>query len=457
MAFEKNIKSIVHFMAFPGPRLGKSAQYGEAPKKYMIDSINFIASTKFFNGIEITTIKDPEIRSEVAKLLKKYKFYITYSAQVIQLVNEDKLIARTDISSIDEIERENAVKRLKECIEEAYEIGCDQFAFISGEDPGTETGMQKRNLAMRSLLVSIEELCKYNREMAKYYKREKMKMTLETFDREPGKGFKNQLIGPSNEAKVLAYDIRNDGFDEFGLMYDLSHMFLIKSGFEGETVDVIKSLKPYLNWIHYGNNIIDKKHPLYGDYHVSMDHPDGAVTPQVVREFFPALVEVEYENGIGLEVMPIPPDQLSESVVLTGIAAFKNAAEEISVNYAIGGYRFKTRRFLPERLFYKITEERINNPDIIKTEAAKRKLRKRPYDKNIIIIAADHPARNVTRVGDDPLAMGDRQQYLGRIARCLIDSQIDGVMATPDIIDDLFILNKIFVDASGKSFMDEKS
>ncbi len=456
MALEKNIKSIVHFMAFPGPRLGRSVQLGEAPKKYLIDSINFIAGTKFYNGIEITTIKDPEIRAEVAKLLKKHKFYITYSAQPVQLINEDKLIEPTDISSVDEIERENAVKRLKECLEEAYEMGCDQFAFLSGQDPGTEQGLQKRVMATGSLLVSIEELCKYSRELAKQYKREKMKMTLEIFDREHCKGFKGQLIGPHNEAKALAHNVRNDGYEEFGLLYDLSHMFLIKSGFESENVDVIKTLKPFLNWIHIGNSVTDKKSPLYGDYHVSMDHPEGAVTPHVVRDFFTALVDVGYESGIGLEVMPIPPDQLSESVVMTGIAAFKAAAEEISVNYAIGSYRFKTRKFLPERLFYRITEERIKDPDIVKKEAAKRKQRKRPYDKNIIIIAADHPARYVTRVGDDPLAMGDRQQYLGRIARTLIDPQIDGVMATPDLIDDLMILNKIFVDAGGKSFMDEK-
>ena len=42
MAFEKNVKSIVHFMAFPGPRLGHSTMLGEAPEKYLLDSIKFL-------------------------------------------------------------------------------------------------------------------------------------------------------------------------------------------------------------------------------------------------------------------------------------------------------------------------------------------------------------------------------------------------------------------------------
>ena len=44
MAFEKNVKSIVHFMAFPGPRLGHSTMLGEAPEKYLLDSIAFLKS-----------------------------------------------------------------------------------------------------------------------------------------------------------------------------------------------------------------------------------------------------------------------------------------------------------------------------------------------------------------------------------------------------------------------------
>src|SRR5271157_1359639 len=159
MALEKNIKSLVHFMAFPGPRLGRSTQLGEAPEKYMMDSLEWIVKDKFFNGIEITLIKDAELRAKVADALKN--FHVVFSAQPIQLINEDNLISPTDISSVDEIERQNAVARLKEYIDEAVEINARGFAFLSGQDPGSASGLRQRDQAARSLVRSIDELCNY--------------------------------------------------------------------------------------------------------------------------------------------------------------------------------------------------------------------------------------------------------------------------------------------------------
>jgi DhnA family fructose-bisphosphate aldolase class Ia len=299
-------------------------------------------------------------------------------------------------------------------------------------------------------------MCQYSRDRAKKLKKEPLKMTLETFDRQALPNFKGQLIGPSSEAVRVATEVKVDaGFAEFGLLYDLSHMFLIHEGFDHEVVSVIRELAPYLNWVHLANSISDPNDPLYGDMHPGMDHPNGNVTPDVVKAFFKELVDIRFEGGIGLELMPYG-DQLSENVVMNGINSFTQGANQIVVNYAVGGYRFKTRKFLPERLFYKITEERIRNPQVAIEELKKRKRRAYPWDSNLIIIAADHPARFVTRVGDDPIGMGDRQQYLGRIARTLISNEIDGLMATPDIIEDLAILNKFFVTAGGQSFLDNK-
>jgi hypothetical protein len=418
MALETNRKSVVTFMAFPGPRLGRSAQLGEAPEKYLRDSINFIKKTGFFDAIEVTHIKDPEIRDRMAALYKKHKFHVTYCAQPVQLINEDNLIAPTDICSIDELERANAVARLKECLDEAYDIGAKQFCFLSGADP--------------------------------------MLITLESFDRDDGKNMKGQLIGPSNEARELAEIIKDeDGWQNFGLLYDLSHMFLLKNGYDHEDVSTIRMLAPYLNWIHIANSVLDKADPLYGDTHVSMDYPNGTVTPQILANFLKTLNEIHFQGGVGFEVMP-HDRQLSNSVVNIAIAAYQEAAQQIDVNYALGGYRFKTRRFLPEKIFFKIAEAKIQEPGIIMEEYEGRKQRNRPYDTNLVLIAADHPARYVTNVGTDPYMMGDRQQYIGRIVRCLIDDRVDGIMTTPDLMDDIMVLNRLFKDAGGSSFIDNK-
>ena len=456
MAFEKNVKSIVHFMAFPGPRLGNSTSLGEAPEKYLLDSIKFLKGLKYFDGIEVTHIKDPEIKTKFINAIKRFKF-ITYSAEPIQLINEDNLIEPTDISSIDELERKNAVKRLKFYLNEAYDYGAKQFTFLSGQDPGTENGLTNRKVAMGSLVKSINELCNYNKKLAKEHKTKPILMTLETFDRLDEPGCKNQLIGPSNEARELAVEMRNVyHHEEFGLLYDLSHMFLLKNGYDHEDVSVLRTIADFLNWIHIANSVSDKNDPNYGDLHVSMDYPNGNVSPEDLKEFLKILNDIEYESGIGFEYMP-RDRQLSESVVNIAIAGFEEARQQIDVNYALGSYRFKTRRFLPEKIFYMITEEKKNNIDqILAEEYRNRVKRPHPWEGNIVIIAADHPARRVTNVGSDPIAMGDRQQYLGRIIRLLMAEEIDGIMATPDIMDDLMILNYLLKQHEGSSFMDNK-
>ncbi|MBD3255738.1 MAG: TIM barrel protein [Candidatus Lokiarchaeota archaeon] len=456
MAFEKNIKSLVHFMAFPGPRLGHTTMLGEAPEKYLLDSLKFLKNLKYFDGLEVTHVKDPEVKAKFIKALKSFK-HITFAAQPIQLINEDELIASTGISSIDELERINAVNRLKWCIKEAYEYGASQFTFLSGEDPGTEQGLRTRRLATGSLIKSIDQICQFNKQVAKKLNKKPLKITLETFDRLSDEGCKNQLIGPSDEARSLAVEIRNVyDHQEFGLLFDLSHMYLLKNGYDHETVNIIRTIAPFLNWVHIANSVSDKDDPNYGDTHVSMDYPNGTVTPDDLKNFLKELKDVEFEQGIGFEYTP-RGRQLSESVVKIAIAGFEEARQQIDVNYALGSYRFKTRRFLPEKIFYMITEaKRSGIGEILEQEYKNRIKRPMPWDSNIVIIAADHPARRVTKVGTNEIAMGDRQQYLGRIVRTLMLDEIDGVMTTPDIMDDLFILNNLIKQYGGKSFLDNK-
>ncbi len=443
-------------MAYPGPRLGRSMQLGEAPEKYLVESIEYIAQDGYFNGLEITLIKDPEIRAKIAALLKKHKFYVTFAAQPIQLINEDKLIAPTDICSINELERQNAVQRLKEYIDEAFEMGASQFTFLSGEDPGTASGLRERQQATRSLVRSVNELIDYGDMKAKELKKKPLLFTLEMFDRQPGDTMKGQLVGPSNEARLLAEEIKLDNkHPNFGLMYDLSHMFLLENGFDHETPEVLYDLAPYLNWVHIANSVTDKTDPYYGDTHVSMDYPNGTVTPEILAQFVRVLNEINFIGGVGFEIMP-HGRQLSESVVNIAKSMFVEATQQITVNYALGGYRFKTRKFFPEKLFFQITQAKIDTPQIIMDQAKKRKRRQSLMESNLLIIAADHPGRYVTSVGADPIAMGDRQQYLGRIIRTLMADGIDGLMATPDIIDDVFVVNHFFEQAGGKSFLDNK-
>ncbi len=134
--------------------------------------------------------------------------------------------------------------------------------------------------------------------------------------------------------------------------------------------------------------------------------------------------------------------------------AFKRSIDN---NYDIGSYKFETKLFFPEDFFYKIIEVRLSKVnEILEKEYKNRVKRKYPWNKELVIIAADHPARGVTKIGSNNIAMGDRHIYLGRILRVLTLDQVDGIMTTPDIMDDLFILNYLFKQLEGKSFLDNK-
>lgn len=64
-------------------------------------------------------------------------------------------------------------------------------------------------------------------------------------------------------------------------------------------------------------------------------------------------------------------------------------------------------------------------------------------DGRLFIVAADHPARGALGVGTDPMAMASRYDLLQRLALALSRPGVDGVLGTPDIIDDLAVLGAL--------------
>ena len=82
--------------------------------------------------------------------------------------------------------------------------------------------------------------------------------------------------------------------------------------------------------------------------------------------------------------------------------------------------RFEPRAFLSRRVLDRITDLRVEHPEAVLEIASGRGRRPAlPPDGRLCLLAADHPARGVTAVGEDPLLMADRQDYLARIVRVL--------------------------------------
>ncbi len=125
--------------------------------------------------------------------------------------------------------------------------------------------------------------------------------------------------------------------------------------------------------------------------------------------------------------------------------------------YSIDNYQFQLDEFFPAAIKDQITEIRVDSPEVVIREAEGRKRRQTLTTKGkLTILAADHPGRRVTSSNENPLLMGDRVEYLGRILRVLTAGEVDGVMGTTDIIEELFIVNYLVKRNGGPSFLDEK-
>lgn len=99
---------------------------------------------------------------------------------------------------------------------------------------------------------------------------------------------------------------------------------------------------------------------------------------------------------------------------------------------------------LDDERYGQLLEARARHPEQIE-EAAKSRSRRRLLedDGRLVIIAMDHPARRIVKVGSEPLAMADRRQVLENTIRALRRPGVDGLLASPDILEDLLLLGEL--------------
>jgi len=91
-----------------------------------------------------------------------------------------------------------------------------------------------------------------------------------------------------------------------------------------------------------------------------------------------------------------------------------------------------------------LTKIRLEDPGAIARAAASRI--KHPgavLGKQNFIVAADHPARGALAAQGQPTAMANRRELLDRLQLALANPAVDGVLASPDIMDDLLLLGAL--------------
>lgn len=103
-----------------------------------------------------------------------------------------------------------------------------------------------------------------------------------------------------------------------------------------------------------------------------------------------------------------------------------------------------------------ILQSRMAEPHLPDQVLARRRRRSHWQEKPLVLVAADHPARRTVAVGSDPWAMAHRIDLIRRVARLLVQPFVDGVLVTPDIMDELAILNDWVVRHGGPDFLDDK-
>ena len=103
---------------------------------------------------------------------------------------------------------------------------------------------------------------------------------------------------------------------------------------------------------------------------------------------------------------------------------------------------FDYQSFLNDKIFEELNKIKAFSPEVVEQEAAARKKPGFPHDK-LVFAAADHNARMINEYKGNPIGLSNRREYFSRLVRMLQSDQIDGIEATPDIIVDLFFLNKL--------------
>ncbi|MEU4545306.1 Cgl0159 family (beta/alpha)8-fold protein [Nonomuraea dietziae] len=94
--------------------------------------------------------------------------------------------------------------------------------------------------------------------------------------------------------------------------------------------------------------------------------------------------------------------------------------------------------------YRQVQEIRARHPERIAEAAAARRRRPLLAERDqLMIIAADHPARGALGVGGRPLAMGSRIELLDRLTTALARPGVDGLLATPDVVEDLLLLGAL--------------
>lgn len=273
------------------------------PRLDAVEAVRRIAADDYFDAIEVRHCATDEEREATKKILEQSHLKVCFGAQ------PSLLGPKLNPNSLDEEERLKAEKVLVDCLDEAEYLGAQGIAFLAGK-----WQEETREEAYQQLLKTTIHVCRAA--AAK-----NMNVELEVFDYDVDKA---ALIGPAPLAARFAADVRLT-CPNFGLLVDLSHFPICH-----ETAkDVVRTCRPYITHLHFGNAVADPSAEGYGDLHQRFGYPGSANDIPELLDYLEVLKAEGFFNAknpmvLSMEVAPTKDED--EEVVLANTKRCLNRA-----------------------------------------------------------------------------------------------------------------------------------
>ena len=278
-------------------------QWMSFPRMDGKESLQTIARDDFFDAIEVNVNKIGGFMEEAKAILDQSHLKVCYGAQPALLG------PKLNPNAVNEEDRKKAEDALLESLEKAEYFGAKGIAFLSGKW-SEET--KEENYAQ--LLKTTVNVCRAA--AAK-----NMNVELEVFDYDVDKA---SLIGPAPLAAKFAADVRTL-CPNFGLLVDLSHFPICYE----TSKEVVRTCRPYITHLHFGNAVADPAAEGYGDLHQRFGYPNSANDIPELYDFLKVLKEEGFFNAeepmvLSMEVQPTKDED--EMIVLANTKRCLNRA-----------------------------------------------------------------------------------------------------------------------------------
>jgi hypothetical protein len=115
-----------------------------------------------------------------------------------------------------------------------------------------------------------------------------------------------------------------------------------------------------------------------------------------------------------------------------------------------------SRRPITDQQWSTLLETRALHPEaVVDAYASRHRPRRLVSDRGtLFLVAADHPARGALGTGGDPMAMADRRGLLDRLLTALAHPDVDGLLGSPDVVEELLLLgaleNKVVIGSMNR-------